>query len=227
MSSVSLSNSLSNFLTQANTTIDFLQRAKIIEEGGRDPHQAAQDPVDDADDDNGINQMNNDQWDDDGDATCSPAAVVLVVGVVAVVATAVWAYKVSENNRESYLANMEAANKVNALRTMATGVNRICNVIKMEEPNCLTGSEVQSLGVEFSGEAIKRGEDIEARASCWDRFCSKKSSKETLAAIDATIAKVKAVGAEACTMYNHINPNSPKELPWADRPRPPAVCVIL
>lgn len=226
MSSISLSSSLSNFLKQADTTIDFLQRAKTIEEGGRDPHRAAQDPVDDVDDDNGINQMNNDQWDDDGDATCSPAAVVLVVGVVAAVATAVWAYNVRENNRESYLANMEAANKVNALRTMATGVNRICNVIKMEEPNCLTGCEVQSLGVEFSGEAIKRGEDIEAQASCCDRFCTRDSSKQTAAAIKETIKSVEAVKAQAFTMYNHINPDNPREFSQVDRARP-TFCAIL
>lgn len=114
-----------------------------------------------------------------------------------------------------YRQNKQTADSVNKLRTSAQAIN----VLLLTNSSLLNGCEVTQLDTDFCGEGFKEHQYGEA-LSCCQKLITIPNNK-TLDALQKTMTQVKIAEEQGLAIYNYLNPEHPREIPWR------IACTIL
>ena len=117
---------------------------------------------------------------------------------------------------ELHRQNRQTADIVNQLRTSAQAIN----VWLLENPSLINGCDVQQLDTDFFGDGLKEHEYKDDNMTCCGKLATTPYNK-TWKEIQKTLAQVKIVEEQGLAMYNYLNPENPRQIPWHRE------CIIL
>ncbi len=109
----------------------------------------------------------------------------------------------------SHRQNKQTATSVNQLRASAQAINALL----AEYSGLLHECEVQLLNTDFCRDRFKEHEYEEQEMSCCQKLTTIPSGK-TWDALQKTMTQVKIAEEQGLAMYNYLNPEHPREIPW-------------
>ena len=110
---------------------------------------------------------------------------------------------------EFHRQNKQTADTVNQLRTSALAIN----LHLLGNSSLMSDCNVQQLDTDFCGDGFKEHEYEEDTMTCCEKLAATSYSK-TWNEVRKTLAQVKIVEEQGLAMYNYLNPENPRHVPW-------------